>query len=174
MKVKYIFITVIILIIVSVLIIGMYKAYVGQRTDWQSAPAGTVLVDYYSCISGTDGYDSFYELVLKKTESADAVLLEQYDSNSEERPSLTCTVPVEVVEKCFEIIDGYRLHSWNKRYEESPQCGGGVSYSFFDGEKQVRVSTDCCPNNGNTILNEIKFVIQSYIIGVDENTLELS
>ena len=174
MKVKYIFITVIILIIVSVLIIEMYKAYVGQRTDWQSAPAGTVLVDYYSCISGTDGYDSFYELVLKKTESADTVLLEKYDSNSEPSPALSCMVPAEAAGRCFEIIDGNKLHKWNKRYKEAPQCGGGVSCSFFDGEKQVRVSTDCCPNNGNTILNEIKFVIQSYIIGVDENTLELS
>ena len=174
MKLKWICITAIILIIVSVLITGIYKASADKRTDWQSAPAGTVLVDYYSCISGTDGYDSFYELVLKKTESTDTVLLEKYDSNSEEAPALSCMVPAGAVEKCFEIIDGNKLHRWNKRYKETPQCGGGVSCSFFDGEKQVRVSTDCCPDNGNIILNEISFVIQSYVTGANESTLVLN
>ena len=155
----------ILIIVVAVVVAagGMFTGCSGgKKTQWQNAEPGTILVDYYTSIFGTDGYDTHYELVLKKTEAADTVLLEEYEGDAKGERCTQYTVPIEAVEKCYEIIDGNRLHTWNKKYKENPSTGGSTVCRFYDGEKQVRVTTDCMPQDGAKILHEIGQVMQSY------------
>ncbi|MDD5923397.1 MAG: hypothetical protein PUC88_01255 [Clostridia bacterium] len=49
-----------------------------------------------------------------------------------------------------------------RKYKEEPLTGGTTVCRFYDGEKQIRISTDCMPEDGAHILNEIKSVILSY------------
>ena len=141
----------------------LYSLLGVRKTNWQAAEPGTVLVDYYEATRATIGGDRYLELVLRRAEAADTVVLEVYQGGEEkEEICAQYTVPVEAVERCFEIIDGKKLHKWNETYDGAGLGGGIVVCRFFDGEKQIRVSTDCMPENGEGILRDIGRVIARY------------
>lgn len=141
----------------------LYGLFGVRKTNWRAAEPGTVLVDYYEATRATVGGDRYLEFVLRKTEAADTVGLEVYRGGEKKEESCVLyTVPMEVVERCFEIIDGKKLHKWNEMYDGAGLGGGMVVCRFFDGEQQIRVSTDCMPENGEGILRDIGRVIAGY------------
>lgn len=182
MKMKLILSSILIVIVIGIGILffkgGICDTFLQPaKIEWQNAEAGTLLVDYRSSVSGTNGYDSYYELVLKKTDSPETVLLEVHQGSADGEEIHSYTVPVEVVEKCYEIIKENKLAVWNDKYKENPTTGGGVVCRFYDGEKEVRVTTDCMPKNGAQILGEIRMIMQAYAITESETivpTIELT
>ena len=140
-----------------------YVLFTGRKTEWQTAEPGTVLVDYYEATRATVGGNRPLEYVLRKTEEKETVVLEVYRGEEDEEE--TCeryVVPIEAVEQCFAIIDKNKLHNWNETYDGGGLGGGIVVCRFFDGEKQIRVSTDCMPEEGEHILESIGHVIAPY------------
>ena len=139
------------------------KVLAGNRTNWQSAEPGTVLVDYYEATQATVGVGQHVEYVLRKTEAEDAVALEVYRGmEDEEETCMRYIVPAEAVEQSFEIIDGKELHNWNEKYDGGGLEGGIIVCRFFDGKEQIRISTDCMPEDGAEVLESIGHVIASY------------
>jgi len=135
----------------------------GNKTNWQSAEPGTVLIDYYKATQATVGGAQYVEYVLRKTEAEDAVALEVYRGmEDEEETCMRYVVPEEAVEQSFEIIDRKELHNWNERYDGGGLEGSIVVCRFFDGKGQIRTSTDCMPEDGAEILESIGHVIASY------------
>ena len=135
----------------------------GNKTNWQSAEPGTVLVDYYEATQATVGGSQYVEYVLRKTEAEDAVALEVYRGmGDEEETCMRYVVPAEAVEQSFEIIEKKKLHNWNARYDGGGLEGGIVVCRFFDGKGQIRISTDCMPEDGMEILESIGHIIASY------------
>ena len=135
----------------------------GNRTNWQSAEPGTVLVDYYEATQAAVGGGQHVEYVLRKTEAEDAVTLEVYRGmEDEEETCMRYLVPAEAVERSFEIIDGKELHDWNEKYHGGGREGGIIVCRFFDGKGQIRISTDCMPEDGAEVLESIGHVIASY------------
>lgn len=140
----------------------MCRLFPTRKTNWQTAEPGTILVNYYEATRATIGGNHHLEYVLRKTEETDSVKLEVYRGREgEEETCVEYTAAVEVVDRCFEIIDGKRLSDWNETYDGG--LGGGIVVCrFYDGEKQIRVSTDCMPEGGEWILREIGSVIAEY------------
>ena len=134
-----------------------------KKINWQTAEPGTILVDYYESTRATVGGDKHLEYVLRMTEEKDTVALEVYRRREDEEE--TCEhyeVPLEVVEQSFAIIDSKKLRSWNDKYNSGGLGGGVVVCRFFDGEKQIRVSTDRMPEDGHHILMSIGQAIAPY------------
>ena len=140
-----------------------YHLFGGKKIQWQNADPETILVNYYEATRATVGGDRHLELVLRKTEETDSVVLEVYRGWEDEEEICVCyVVPMEAVERSFQIIKDKKLDKWNEKYHSGGLGGGIVVCRFFDGEKQVRVSTDRMPENGQEILESIGSVIASY------------
>lgn len=143
------------------------NAFVQEIYDFymeEKAPEPRViLVNYYEATLATIGGDMHLEYVLRKTEKEDTAELEVYrGGENQEESCIRYMIPFEAVEQCFAIINKKRLHKWNEMYESGGLGGGIIVCRFIDGEKQIRVSTDCMPKNGVEILESIGHVIAGY------------
>lgn len=123
-----------------------------------------MLVDYYTAVVGTDGYDRSVEKVLYEYSDTQAELTVYANSDGEEEVSESYLVPYEAVDRCYEIIRENKLSEWNDKYD-GPALDGGVTAIRFkeDDGGYVRVSTDAMPDDGERIMDSIGGVMNEYI-----------
>ena len=123
-----------------------------------------MLIDYYTAVVGTPGYDRYSEKVLYvySDELAKLTLYSKFADEEEESESYL--VPFKAVEECYEIIRQNKLGEWNDRYD-GPALSGGVTAVRFrqDDGSYIRVSTDAMPDDGERIMDSIGGVMNGYL-----------
>lgn len=150
-----------IFVVVAVTAGGFGKISYVPRT----VAADTMLVDYYYAVKGTEGNKSYSEAVLYTTENSENLKLCIY-SRDEDEPDEHCTeytVSADAAEDCFRLIRKHRLGRWNSIKNAASTDGLLIVCKYLDGDSYVRVSTDCMPSDGDTILRSIGEVMYSYI-----------
>ena len=122
-----------------------------------------MLINYYSKTYHVNGYSS-YEMVLSTTPQPNEVKLDIY--TKQEDANETCStiyLPINVVEECMKWIQKCQMNQWNEN-ENTESLDGKllVCKHYFNGE-YIRVSTDCMPENGEQMIEEVANIISKHI-----------
>lgn len=122
-------------------------------------------VDYYTTSVATVEGDGHYELVLSSTEDRRQARLERYIKEDEEAGEIQTAylVPFEAVDRVMNYINIHHLFAWNELVDGLSLEGERTVLKFWDGSRHIRVSTDCMPENGKAILEEIGRIIKEYL-----------
>ncbi|MBR5796481.1 MAG: hypothetical protein IKY26_10085 [Erysipelotrichaceae bacterium] len=121
-----------------------------------------MLINYYSKTYHVNGYSS-YEMVLSTTPQPNEVKLDIY--TKQEDANETCStiyLPINVVEECMKWIQKCQMNQWNEN-ENTESLDGKllVCKHYFNGE-YIRVSTDCMPENGEQMIEEVANIISKH------------
>lgn len=133
-------------------------------------PEKTMLVDYYTAIAGTDGYDHSHELVLSETGPGEYVI-EVFDTAPDGKETcVTYTVPEEAKTKCYELIKKYRFDKWETM--DGTAIDGAVTTLKYrnDSNSYTRASTDNMPEDGERQLSAVGNVLSAYL--TEENRID--
>lgn len=125
-----------------------------------------MLIDYYTAVVGTDGYDSHKELVLSTAEGGMAKL-ERFvlPPGGEEETVETYLVPYEAADRCYEAIGKAKMRKWDRIGEDAGLCGGFTAVKFLDDDgSYVRVSTDKMPPDGERSMDGIGAILSEYLL----------
>jgi len=121
-------------------------------------------VDCYHSVKAAAGSDGYSETVLYATDDSNLLKLAVYEKTDAQSDE-SCTeylVPYEAAEKCYDIIENHRLHSWNDM-EDSVSLDGVLTVCrYYDSGSYVRVSTEKMPENGQQILDSIGNAMRQY------------
>ena len=123
----------------------------------------TMLVDYYTAVTGTVGGDNSHEMVLYY-HSDDDVMLSVFDKDEDSGETRTdYIVPIKALDECKEVIKRNKFDTWNKKYGDTALDGGATVVKYLnDKNETVRVSTDRMPDDGLKKLGEIAAVLHKY------------
>ena len=131
----------------------------------ETQPDSEMLVDYYTAVVGTDGFDSHYELVLSSAQDGKAKLEVINKEPEKEETRVTYLVPYEAVDRCYEVIDSAKMRKWDKIGKDDPIDGAQTVVKFKDNNgSYIRVSTDKMPENGEQSMNRIKTILAEYAL----------
>ncbi len=128
---------------------------------------GTLLVDYYDSVVGTDGYDSYKEMVLTYVDRFEAKL--EYHSgylSGEDETYVSYRVPYSAVEDCYAVIEEEGFRTWRDRDDLMPIDGALMSLEYRDGddESYVKVSSEAMPEDGERSFGKIAAALYPYML----------
>jgi len=107
----------------------------------------TVLVDSFNRITGTVMIQPYSEIVLYEAEPND--ILEVYKNGDMEDETVSrYYVSKDAYPKILKIILDLQMDTWNDLEDTYPIDGAFYVVRFWDGEKQVRVTSDDMPSDG--------------------------
>ena len=122
-----------------------------------------LLLDSYRATTGTDGGDGYDEISVFGYDK-DHVTLAVYHQQGEESETETrYLVPYEVVDKCYAVIEKYKMRSWKTLTDTIAYDGVKMVCKFKDGSEYVRVTSDKMPENGAKAFGEVEAVLNSYV-----------
>lgn len=123
----------------------------------------TMLVDYYTAVTGTVGGDRSHEMVLYYHSDYDVELrVYEKDEDSDELRT-DYIVPIEALKECKEVIKRNKFDTWNKKYDDTALDGGVTVVKYLnDKNETIRVSTDRMPDDGIKKMGEIASVLNKY------------
>ncbi|MBR0303227.1 MAG: hypothetical protein IJQ80_05210 [Clostridia bacterium] len=126
---------------------------------------GDILVDYYIGTVGTDGGDSYRELVLSYIDFYQAKLeVITYSAASGVETVTEYTVPYDAINMCFEAIDEEDFRSWADLEDYECLDGAITSLGYLDRDGEyIKVSTDKMPQDGESALDRVGAVLAEYI-----------
>lgn len=124
----------------------------------------TMLVDYYTAVTGTVGGDSSREMVLYYHSDYD-VELSVFDNDEGSGELRTdYIVPIDALKECKEVIRRNKFDTWNKKYDDTAIDGGVTVVKYLnDKNETIRVSTARMPDDGLKKMGEIAGVLNSYV-----------
>lgn len=125
--------------------------------------AEEMLIDYYSATVATVGGDGYDETVLYSYTDDKVKLITYHEYEGEEETKAEYIVPYEVVDRCYEVIEKYKLREWNDRKDTFGITGALLVCRFKDGDGYVRVSSEKMPDDGKNAFNAIDSVLGEYI-----------
>ncbi|MBQ7714613.1 MAG: hypothetical protein IJT70_01955 [Clostridia bacterium] len=127
---------------------------------------GTVLIDYYDAVVGTDGYDRYDEMVLTYLDRFE-VKLDVYGGymTDDDGGCVSYVVPYSLVEECYDIIEEEGFRTWSDRDDLTPIDGAFIKLEFYDEDEEdyVRVSSEEMPEDGERSFGKIRAAISAYI-----------
>lgn len=129
------------------------------------AQTETMLIDYYYAVTGTDGGDSYRELVLYEYEGSKLKLSVFKGSAGEEETRADYSVPYDAFDECSEVIKKYKMAKWSKMKDLTAIDGAAYVCRFTDEEgNSVRVSSDDMPEDGIKAFGSVEAALAKYII----------
>ena len=106
-----------------------------------------VLADSFNRITGTPMTQPYSEIVLYEAEPED--ILEVYENGGMEDETVTrYYVSKDAYPEILNIILGCKMDTWNDLEDTYPIDGCMYAVRFWDGEKQIRVTSDAMPADG--------------------------
>ncbi|MBR4162191.1 MAG: hypothetical protein IKR11_01640 [Solobacterium sp.] len=107
----------------------------------------TVLVDSFNRITGTVMTQPYSEIVLYEAEPND-ILAVYKNGDTEDETVSRYYVSKDAYPKILKIILDLQMDTWNDLEDTYPIDGAFYVVRFWDGEKQVRVTSDDMPSDG--------------------------
>ena len=134
-----------------------------KNTMMMQVEPDILIVDYYTAVVGTDGYDHHKEYALYSYD-ADLCRLSVYTKPSpeEEETEDVYYVPYEVFDRCMEVIYEENLQSWVDLTDGMAIDGGVTAVKFLDGRDYIRCATDNMPEDGERSLDKVGAVLRAY------------
>lgn len=120
-----------------------------QKTgDFIGVPENaTVLIDSFNRITGTIMTQPYSEIILYEAEPND--ILEVYKNGDMEDETVSrYYVSKDAYPQILNIILDQQMDTWNDLKDTYPIDGAYYVVRFWDGEKQIRVTSDAMPENG--------------------------
>ena len=120
-----------------------------QKTgDFIGVPENaTVLIDSFNRITGTIMTQPYSEIILYEAEPND--ILEVYENGDMEDETVSrYYVSKDAYPQILNIILDQQMDTWNDLEDTYPIDGAYYVVRFWDGEKQIRVTSDAMPENG--------------------------
>ena len=120
-----------------------------QKTgDFIGVPENsTVLIDSFNRITGTIMTQPYSEIILYEAEPND--ILEVYKNGDMEDETVSrYYVSKDAYPQILNIILDQQMDTWNDLEDTYPIDGAYYVVRFWDGEKQIRVTSDAMPENG--------------------------
>ena len=129
------------------------------------AQAETMLIDFYYAVTGTDGGDSYRELVLYEYEGSKLKLSVFSGSAEGEETRADYSVPYDAFDECSEVIKKYKMAKWSKMKDLTAIDGAVYVCNFTDEDgNSVRVSSDDMPEDGIKAFGSVEAALAKYII----------
>ena len=122
-----------------------------------------MLVDYYDAVTGTDGGDRSYELVLNLT-TDDSIRLDVYNASyGTEETCVSYYVDYGAVDESLDVIEKYKMNEWNQK--DGIAIDGTVTVCRFilPGGGFERVSSDNMPEDGTEAFSTVRQVLEKYL-----------
>ncbi len=120
-----------------------------QKTgDFIGVPENaTVLIDSFNRITGTIMTQPYSDIILYEAEPND--ILEVYKNGDMEDETVSrYYVSKDAYPQILNIILDQQMDTWNDLEDTYPIDGAYYVVRFWDGEKQIRVTSDAMPENG--------------------------
>lgn len=129
-------------------------------------PAETMMIDYYTAVTGTDGGDRSDEMTLTRIEENGDLRLDVYSKEAgSDETCVSYIVPDEAADRCYEVIYAGKFDEWNDKYPDSPLDGSVTSVKYRNGDgSYTRVSTDAMPDDGPDQMNKIRKIMSGYAV----------
>ena len=121
-----------------------------------------ILVNYYCKIIYEEGYTSS-EMVLTTTNDIKKVRLDVYTKEDDIEQRKTFYLPVTVIDECMQWIKKCEMNTWNNLQDPSTLDGKILVCKYLHNGNYIRVSTECMPENGDKMLEEIANIISNYV-----------
>lgn len=125
--------------------------------------AKRMLINYYSKTYHVNGYSS-YEMVLSTTSQPNKVKLDIYTKQVDANETCSTTyLPFNVVEECMLWIQKCQMNQWNEDNNTESLDGKLLVCKFYFNGEYIRVSTDCMPENGEQMIEEVANIISKHV-----------
>ena len=123
-----------------------------------------MMIDYYEATVATVGGDGYYEIVLSYVPHSSLLYLDVYSGGDGlEETSRRYSVPDEITDECYKIIDECNFRDWNANPDYYGITGAYYVCSFLDGDNgYIRVSSDHMPDNGRDLFMKIGAALGKY------------
>ena len=121
-----------------------------------------LLVDYFQRTVGAGEEEPYFEMVVYALDDGSLIMERYADGGTPEQTVTTYDVPAEVYDRALEIIRKRGLEDWNKLEDYQSLDGVIFVIRYYDGEKQLRVSSEKMPGNGLEAFREIKALLLEY------------
>ena len=107
----------------------------------------TVLIDSFNRITGTIMTQPYSEIVLYEAEPND-ILAVYKNGDTEDETVSRYYVSKDAYPQILNIILDQQMDTWNDLEDTYPIDGAYYVVRFWDGEKQIRISSEAMPENG--------------------------
>ena len=134
-----------------------------KHTNKQEYPKEQMIINYYSKTYSLDKYDS-HEMVLSTTSDSSKMRLDIYkklDNNAETKT--TVYLPNTVIDDCMKWIKECKMNTWNQDSQGISLDGKLMVCKFYFNGEYIRVSTDCMPENGEQMIEEVANIISKHV-----------
>ncbi|MBR2027879.1 MAG: hypothetical protein IKA10_02665 [Oscillospiraceae bacterium] len=137
------------------------ESAVYSSPQWGGEADVMLLSCYRAAVSSVEG-DGYHELVLTTTGNPEEIRLDEYiKAEDAEEIRTTFYISWQAAQEILLQIEEYGLSGWNDLEDGVSIDGAEKVCRFWDGERYIRVSSDCMPEDGEEKLDTLFDMVKS-------------